>query len=149
MNKLTRDEFIDRTRAVLRAKNIFIDSGVTNNISVAFELYQKILADREREIELNTIAAGSRNRTIMDKYERPLCPVCNNPMRFRRVPENTEGIKIQLICENPKCDTVLDSDKDIQWWMSILGEKEEIVQKLPIGKVLILESENKEVTIIT
>lgn len=124
MNKLTKEEFIDRTKAFMRARKIFINSGVTKNISIAFELYQQVLADRERDWQIVTAKAGNRPRTIMDGYERPLCPKCGEEMRLRPVPDNDENVKTQLFCSNAKCDTVLDSDKDIQWWFDNLQKKE-------------------------
>jgi len=124
MKELTEEEFQDRTQAILRAHQIFIDSGVTKNISIAFELYQKVCAEREREIFLSTQVYGNKPRTPMDRYERPLCE-CGSNMAFRMVPPNDEGIKVQLVCTSEKCDIVLNSDNDIQWWMANLKVKDE------------------------
>lgn len=125
MKKLNQKEFTDRTMAVLRAQKIFIDSKVTNNISVAFELYQKVLAEREREVFLSTKYYGNKPRTVMDNYERPKCPECNSDMAFRMLPENKEGYKTQLVCTNPKCDVILNSEHDLDWWMTNLRRKED------------------------
>jgi len=127
MKALTQEEFEDRTKAEMRARGIFIDSGVTNNITVAFELYQKILAEREREIFLSTKVYGNRPRTYMDRYELPKCPDCGFEMQFRLVPENDEGIKCQLVCSNPDHTgegSVLNSDNDIAWWQANLRIKD-------------------------
>jgi len=124
MKELTNEEFQDRTLAILRARRIFIDSGVTNNISLAFELYQAVCAEREREIFVSTQQYGNRPRTSMDKYERPKCPDCGAEMQFRNVPQNDEGTKVQLVCTNPDCDTVLNSEHDLTWWMANLKAKE-------------------------
>jgi len=120
---MTEEEFQDRTQAILRSNQIFIDSGVTKNISIAFEIYQKVLADREREIFLSTQFYGNKPRTPFDHYERPLCE-CGSEMQFRMVPPNDEDIKLQLVCINEKCDIVLNSDNDINWWLSNLKVKE-------------------------
>jgi len=124
MKTITEEEFQDRTQAVLRAHQIFIDSGVTKNISIAFEIYQKVLAEREREIFLSTQVYGNKPRSPLDRYERPLCE-CGSEMAFRMVPPNEEGIKVQLVCTNEKCDIVLNSDNDINWWVSNLKVKDE------------------------
>jgi hypothetical protein len=124
MKSLTEEEFKDRTQAILRSRKIFIDSGLTKNISVAFELYQKVLSEREREIFLSTQVYGNRPRTPLDKYERPVCE-CGSEMAFRMVPPNDKGIKVQLVCQNSECDIILNSDNDIQWWMSNLKVKDE------------------------
>ena len=123
MKKLTVEEFEDRMRAIQRAKGIFVDSDLTRNITTAFELYQEIFAEREREIFLSTQVYGNRPLTIMDKYERPKCPDCNSDMMFRQVPENEEGIKTQLVCSNQECQTVLSSEEDLSWWMENLKRK--------------------------
>ena len=66
MNKIGREEFKDRTEAILRARSIFIDSGVTANISIAFELYQGILAEQERKLVVS-------NRDYDVAPESPCC----------------------------------------------------------------------------
>jgi uncharacterized protein with PIN domain len=108
--------------AIQRAKKIFVETGLTNNITHAFEAYQEIFAERERQIFIATNMFSNRPRTVMDKYERPKCPECNEDMQFRIIPENDEGIKTQLVCT--KCDTVLSSENDLQWWMENLQVKD-------------------------
>ncbi|MFA5398726.1 MAG: hypothetical protein WC346_22110 [Methanogenium sp.] len=134
MKKLTEAEFRDRTLAVLRANKIFIDSNVTNNVSIAFELYQKVCAEREREIFLSTKYYGNKPRTVMDAYERPKCPDCNTDMAFRAVPENEEGTKMQLVCTNPECNVVLNSEHDLDWWRTNLRRiPEDEYDRVPEG----------------
>ena len=120
MKELTEEEFQDRMMAIQRATRIFIDTGLTKNITIAFQVYQTIFAERERQIFMST-AFGNRPRTLMDKYERPECPECGAGMMFRQVPENPEGIKVQLVCT--KCDTVLNDKNDLTWWMKELKLK--------------------------
>ena len=124
MKELTQDEFEDRAMALQRARRIFIETGLTNNLTHAFEAYQAIFAEREREIFIITQQYGNKSRTFMDKYDRPKCVECGADMAFRQVPENREGVKVQLVCMNDKCDTVLNSENDITWWMQHLKIKE-------------------------
>jgi hypothetical protein len=124
MNKLSEQEFNDRAMALQRARKIFIESGLTNNITVAFAVYQTIFAEREREIFLDTMVYGNAPKTVMDRYERPKCPDCNSDFKFRQVDENPEGVKTQLVCSNTECDTVLNSENDLQWWMENLKKNE-------------------------
>lgn len=123
MKELTKEEFEERMAAISRANRIFIESGITNNISIAFDLYQQVFAEREREIFISTHIMGNREKTMMDRYERPKCPECGADMMFRSVPENAEQIKVQLVCSNPKCDTVLNSENNLDWWMKELKVK--------------------------
>jgi hypothetical protein len=120
MKKLSFEEYDERMAAIQRASRIFIETGLTKNISVAFKVYQEVFAEREREIFLSTQVQGRKQPTIMDRYERPKCPDCGEYMAFRMVPENDAGIKVQLVCTNEKCDTVLNSDNDLSWWQANL-----------------------------
>jgi len=120
MKELTQEAFTDRMGALARAGRIFPD---VLNITERFRLYQEVFAEREREIFVTTQAYGNRPRTIMDKYERPFCE-CGSVMMFRMIPPNDEGVKCQLVCSNEKCDIVLNSDNDINWWMSNLKVKD-------------------------
>lgn len=47
IKRISRDRFIEDTTAILNARRIFIDSKVTNNITVAYELYKQILEEEE------------------------------------------------------------------------------------------------------
>ena len=123
MKRLSMQEFSERLQAIDRARKIFIGSGLTKSISIAFEIYQEVLAQSEYETFLNTMVHGRRNPTVMDNYERPKCPDCNSDMMFRAVQENNEGIKTQLVCSKKDCDTVLDSENDLKWWMGNLLKK--------------------------
>ena len=129
MKELTREEFFERMHAIQRARRIFFDSGLTDNITTAFQIYQEVFAEREREIFLNVNVFREMLPSLsdhIDKYERPKCPDCNTDMQFRQLDENPEGIKIQLVCSNESCDTVLNSENDLQWWMDNLKKKETI-----------------------
>jgi hypothetical protein len=123
MKKISEEDFTDRMQALQRAERIFIDAGLTDNITTAFRAYQSIFAERERDIFLSTQIFGNRPRAALDRYERPQCPTCTADMMIRPVPENTENIKTQLVCTNIKCDTVLNSEHDLDWWVTNLETK--------------------------
>ena len=123
MNELTEEEFRERALTLHHARKIFIESGLTNNITRAFEAYQEILAKYKQDIFVSTMVYGNEKKTFMDFYERPSCPTCGSSMKFRLVPENTERIVTQLVCSNSGCDIVLNSEKDLNWWMQNLKKK--------------------------
>ena len=123
MKTLTKEEFHERAKALQRAKKIFLDSGLTNNITNAFIEYQEIFAEREREIFISTMVGGNQPKTFMDRYERPKCPECGANMRFRLVYPNSEGILTQLVCES--CDTVLNDSHNLAWWQKNLRKVED------------------------
>lgn len=111
MNNLTKEEFTDRILAIQRARRIFIDSGLTDNISIAFENYQDLLAGRERA------------KTI--SLSPPDCE-CGSKMFFLHVPPNAEGIKLQIVCTNPRCDTVFNSEHDVLWWIDQMAKEQRV-----------------------
>ena len=119
MKRLNFNEFNNRVNEVNKAYRIF--KPLTNNMTEAFRLYQEVLAEERMELFVSTEVMGNRPITPMDDFERPLCPDCNSPMRFRIIPPNDENVNTQLVCEN--CDLVLDSEKTIQEWYKILEKK--------------------------
>jgi len=98
MRDLSKGQFLDRMEreeAINRARKIFINSGVTNNISVAFELYQELIAENERLLQLNTMEHGKGQASWLqnsDKYDRPNCPDCMEPLSLNVI-ECGRGIK--------------------------------------------------------
>jgi hypothetical protein len=119
MKTMNFDEFQHRTNEVNKAYRIF--SPLTNNMTEAFRLYQEVLAEEKMELFVSTAVMGNRPMTPMDDFERPVCPDCNSPMRFRILQPNDEGVNTQLVCEG--CDLVLDSEKTIQEWYQLLEKK--------------------------
>ena len=122
MNKLTQEEFEDRTKAVARARRIYINL-TGGNITDAFQLYQEVLAEQEREVIINTLTSGNRTRTLFDNFDRPKCPTCGALLMFRPVAPNNEGTQVQLVCENPQCDMVLNSPESLQEWADKLRKE--------------------------
>ena len=119
MKTMNYNEFLHRILEVNKAFKIF--SPLTNNMTEAFRLYQEVLAEEKMELFISIEAFGNIPMTPIDDYERPLCPDCNSPMRFRIIPPNEENVNTQLVCEN--CDLVLDSEKTIQEWYQLLEKK--------------------------
>jgi predicted RNA-binding Zn-ribbon protein involved in translation (DUF1610 family) len=118
MKELTAEEFDDRLRAIQRAMHIFGEL-TDNNITKAFQAYQEIFAERERELFI----AAQQNPNSFARYERPQCPDCGEDMFIRKTMPNDEGINTQLVCGNKDCDTVLDSELTLDGWRKVLKKK--------------------------
>jgi len=132
MNILTREEFIDRNLAVARAREIFIPH-FTKNITLAFEMYQSVLATKDRPLKITTATAGSRPRTFMDEFNRLKCPNCDKDMAIRPVleppgPGNPEGYQTCWQCRN--CDYCNFSTKTLLDWTYELEPSRPLVQRL-------------------
>lgn len=129
MNKLSKEEFAKRIRAVAEARRIFIPH-LTKDISIAFEMYLSVFEEKEISLFLQTDRHGNRTQNIMDLYERPKCPECGSDLRCFQLPEkgpnNLYGFATQWVCvtqvngeycgyeENPTHKTVLEHMKEFK-----------------------------------
>ena len=126
MKKLTQEEFSDRTQAVLLARKIFMPH-LTKNISIAFEIYQKILA--ENNLKLTLARERERDYGILATLQRPLCPSCGKELALRliNIPQgkkNLFGHKSAWICEDQSCAYEEFSSNTLSDWLNILPKKE-------------------------
>lgn len=131
MKKLTYDQFKERTLEVSKARKIFIDSGLTNNITKAFELYQEIVASERMDVLTSSVTSGNKPQTVIDKFERPLCPKCSTGLQLGSI--NTGpgdniggGYKSQWYCVN--CEYESYSKDTVS----------EVITKLSNGEILSL-----------
>ena len=124
MRELTQEEFQDRLLAMNRAMHIFGEL-TSNHMTKAFQAYQEIFAEREREIFMTHLTRGSSKQNLQPerRFEPVPCPECSREMLYRPLLENPEGFKLQWICSNPDCDTILNSENDINWWMDKLRKR--------------------------
>lgn len=113
MKLMTRDEFDRRSKQVQEALRVF-GHMTDHDLTKAFEAYQEILAEERQPIMINTATHGNRAPTIIDELGRPKCPECGSGLMVRRVPPNQEGVRAQFVCENPRCDVVLDSPYSLE-----------------------------------
>lgn len=110
--------------AIARARKIFIPH-VTKNITIAFELYQEVLAEQDRKRLLNY--EKNKDYGIFAKLKRPRCPDCDLDMGLRLIDTpkgkaNKNGWKSCWICE--KCLYEEYSYNTLQEWLEILPPKE-------------------------
>lgn len=112
---MTYDEQQIRLQTIIKAQQMFPDE---KNVTVALQLYKNATGD---PIPLFiTTKDADRPLTVMDNYERIICEECGADMMFRILPENEEGFHTQLVCSNPECDNVLNSEYTIIEWMQVL-----------------------------
>jgi len=136
MKKLTQEEFEDRAEAIARAKEIFTPH-MTNNITIAFEIYQEMLAERERQLTLST--ERERDYGILANLQRPLCPACSKELGLRLInipkgKDNLYGYASSWVCEDLDCLYEEFSLKTLNDWLDTLPKKEKnlIVQNEPV-----------------
>lgn len=112
---MTFEEQQERLQIIIKAQEMFPNE---KNITTALQLYKNATGDQTPLFI--TTKDTSRPLTIMDNYERVLCEKCGAEMMFRNLQENEENFHSQLVCSNPKCDTVLNSEFTLQEWMEVL-----------------------------
>lgn len=127
MKKIGQEEFHDRIGAIIRARKIFIPH-LTKNITIAFELYQEVLAEQKRMRFLTVATGGRLPPSQLDQYERPLCPQCKEPLYLRVINEpkgrgNRKGWKTCWICMKPQCIYERFSKRSLNDWMRKLKKK--------------------------
>lgn len=134
MKKLTFEEFQDRIAAVNEAQKIFIDTGITNNITIAFEMYQRILATKERPLVLDSKVQEAHGGPQTDQppqvtisldieLEKPTCPDCGDTLNLRaaKPDELSEGYRSCWYCTKCKYEGL--SEKSPMRWIRELPEK--------------------------
>jgi hypothetical protein len=147
MKKLTKSEFIERARALKRARKIFFsmrnqtcpeckhEYEINFHLTEAFDAYQKLLAERERLLFIRELTHRSGASGLMDRIQRPGCPKCGQPMMLfpwldqLTEKENPKGWKTVWRCpdsmeENAPCFYEEYSKKTVADWMNELEKKD-------------------------
>ena len=114
MKKINYTEFQSRLSEVAKARKIFIKSGITKNITDAFQLYQDILAEEQREVIITKL------QTPIENMERPQCDECDSDLKLSTRPQSIDGkiYHTTWICE--KCGMEYYSEKTVEEWYDIL-----------------------------
>lgn len=134
MIKLTREDFYERLRMLDDARRIFIETGLTDNITKAFAAYQEILAtENERQpIMISDKSFEGLWRGYLPPIpisRAPDCPECKTKVRFREIhiPKgrgNTNGYRSHFFCEH--CLFELYSEKTVEEWYEIFKRHDDV-----------------------
>lgn len=121
MKRLTRQEFIERSMAITRAKKIFMPD-ITKNLTTAFEIYQDLLAEQDRKIFLSS-RTGYPYAGRLSMFALPRCPDCDDTLFLRPVTTpkgkaNRHGYRSCWECRF--CGYEDYSTKEIGEWLSEL-----------------------------
>lgn len=109
MKKLEMEEFNARLQEVAKARNIFIKSGITKNITHAFQLYQDMLAEEQVAVMISGI------NTPWGNVERPTCDECGSDMKLMPFPKKVGDIVYPTtwVCE---CGIEEYTEKTVKEW---------------------------------
>ena len=120
MKDLDRNEFHQRLEAIAKARKIFIPH-ITKNITIAFDLYQELLAEEKMANRLVSKTHGNRPRTILDEFERLECEKCGAPLRLRVFYPKGEETATYTRWECEKCPWKGEKvKKTVEEWIQML-----------------------------
>ncbi len=121
MERMNFEEFQKRMKEVAKARKIFIPH-ITKNISIAFELYQQVLAEEKMEVFISTAQGSNKPMTPIDDFIRPRCEECDSELRLKvnAIDEKGKSHSTSWICT--ECGREEYSDKSVQEWMEVLSE---------------------------
>ena len=128
MKKVSFEQFNNRMQEVAKARRIFIESGLTNNISDAFALYQDIFAEEQMEVFVTTMASGNRPITPIDDYVRPRCPECDVDLRLIIGTTDPDGKEWPTAWYCEQCFTYFYQNKTVVELMQELKKKGDEVE---------------------
>jgi hypothetical protein len=116
MKSINYEEFVKRTQEITKARKIFVPH-ITKNISIAFELYQGILADEKRDVFISTAIGGNEPQTPMHDYERPRCPEDDKALYLKIMVPDKNGKIWNTAWYCKECGSEFYSDKEAEDWI--------------------------------
>jgi hypothetical protein len=119
MKAINYEEFTNRIKEVAKARKIFIPS-ITNNISVAFDLYQEVLAEEKRDVFISTAIGGNEPQTPMHDFERPKCPDDDKALYLKVMALDKNGKMWNTAWYCKTCGSEFYSDKTTGDWVKEL-----------------------------
>jgi len=124
MKDIDRDDFHKRAQELIKARNIFIPH-VTKNITIAWDLYQEMLAEEKMAPRLMSDIDGRQPRTILDDLGRLSCLKCDSEMSLREIDKG----KYRSQWECLKCGAVRKSKKTVEQWIQKLMKRNLALRK--------------------
>jgi len=116
LENLKMAEFNKRIQEVAKARKIFIPH-ITKNITIAFTLYQEVLADDKIEVMIK------KSDTPFGNITRPVCDECGKPLglKIKALDQNGKTWPTAWVCE---CGLEYYSEKSAQDWYEELHVSE-------------------------
>lgn len=117
MKKIDYKEFRLRVKEVAKARKIFIKSGITNNITEAFQLYQEVLADEKMEVIVR------KSQMPFENIERPRCDECDSELKLSTWPIRIDGETYPTTWKCENCGMEYYTEKTAEeWYMELKNE---------------------------
>lgn len=105
----TKEEFQARVLEIQKVKKIFVDTGLVENISKAFQAYQEVLEGADiynhRRSNLRSSKRSIGKKGTIELPFTPMCPKCKNKLQMRRLcPKgNLYGYRAHWYCTTGDC----------------------------------------------
>jgi len=110
----------DRDTVIERARIVYMDSGVTNNITEALRLYLRDVAGPDEQVPLFISSPEQHQMREVLKFGRPECDFCKAEMFFRICAVDQHGTThaTAWVCKN--CGYEFYSDMTPKQWLKVL-----------------------------
>jgi predicted RNA-binding Zn-ribbon protein involved in translation (DUF1610 family) len=87
MKKISEEDFRFRLLEIQKATKIFVETGLTRNITHAFAVYQELLALDETPVFLSS-------DTVLDEK----CPACGKTLKIKKACCNSTQMTKECVC---------------------------------------------------
>ena len=114
MKKLDYSDFSKRIEEVAKARKIFIKSGITKNITIAFELYQAVLAEEQMDVTI------TKPQVPFEDIERPLCGECDKELQLDPRPRRIDNKLYASTWTCANCGMEYYTEKTAEQWYAEL-----------------------------
>lgn len=115
-------ELMNRNEIVHKAREKYIFTGITNNITEALKLYLEKDATDEEQIPLFITTPEIHRLKELLKTQRPTCDDCGGNLFMRENIQGIDGIIYPTAWACNVCGLVEYSEKTPKEWLEILNE---------------------------
>ena len=110
----------DRDEIIAHARMLYIDTGVTRNITEALRMFLEQVADPDEMIEIFITSPEQHQIREVLKFGRPECDFCDTEMHLKICATDMHGVTHQTswLCKN--CGYEFYSDLTPRQWLEEL-----------------------------
>jgi len=128
IKKLTEKQFQERLKGLMFARKIFMPH-ITNNITIAWEMYQEMVAGEKMEIFIANAQVEHLDKNPLKGLKRPKCPECNGDMVLRLGAVDMDGKQWPTAWACKPCIIEVYSDKSVDEWRRELVDESSFVDE--------------------
>lgn len=128
LKKLSQEQFQNRLTEMLKARQMFMPH-ITNNITTAWELYQKIVAEEEMSIFITNAQVEHLKQNPLKDLQRPKCPECGEDMVLKIGAVDMNGKQWATAWACKPCMIEIYSEDSVETWRKKLIDVKRLPEK--------------------